>query len=158
MQILILLTLPMVDGGHGEETYKSANSSYLKVIKLSLTFFFSFPQIIYIFSDAPALQHAEIDGLLFASHTFAFPFYIYKGTSSLPQLIEPFQVCASALSHLQRTAFQLLIRDDRQLLAAQYFAQVHLKIHSINGELPEGSFFSFIESHFGKMPATRDML
>lgn len=78
--------------------------------------------------------------------------------SSLAQLIELSEVCVSALSYLQRTAFQLLIQDDLQLFAAQYFAKVHLKIHSINRELPEDSFFSFIELYCGKIPAKRDVL
>ena len=30
-----------------------------------MTHFFSLPQIIYIFSDVVALQHAEVDSLLF---------------------------------------------------------------------------------------------
>lgn len=65
MQILILLTLTTVDGVDEEGGHaKLLNSSYLKVIKLSLIFF-SFPQIIYIFSDVVALQHAEVDSLLF---------------------------------------------------------------------------------------------
>ena len=59
MQILILLTLTMVLGWMGRGgPAKLLNSSYLKVIKLSLIFF-SFPQITYIFSDVVALQHAE---------------------------------------------------------------------------------------------------
>lgn len=65
MQILILLTLTMVLGWMGRGGHaKLLNSSYLKVIKLSLIFF-SFPQITYIFSDVVALQHAEVDSLLF---------------------------------------------------------------------------------------------
>ena len=53
--------------------------------------------------------------------------------SSLAQLIELSEVCVSALSYLQRTAFQLLIQDDLQLFAAQYFAKVHLNIYKLSG-------------------------
>ena len=63
--------------------------------------------------------------------------------SSLAQLIQLSEVCVSALPYLQRTAFQLLSQDDLQLFAAQYFAKVHLKIHSINGELPEDFLFLY---------------
>lgn len=76
----------------------------------------------------------------------------------MPSLAQLSEVCVSALSYLQKTAFQLLIQDDLQLFAAQYFAKVHLQIHSINGELPEDSFFSFLQLYCGKMPAMRDVL